>query len=332
MKLNSLMVTMLGLGALLASVPSSARTWIEVGSEYEQYFNEPYTDHNGDAKTQNNESLNNYTPYILFSHTPNDGSWNLWGRYLKKVYVNEDIPEYYPTGIQTSMTERYEMYYTQMDRFGDLRLRSGFGARHNMYEIDRYETEYRVYPQFDYFLNKDNQLFLSGHFYLGDNKGIRNGDVVDGVAQAKKYLDWGYEFEFGLIHKLSPTSSIKPSIFTEYDEWENNYDIKFYQLRLAYTKKIGRATVSPFVRLGLDRTTTTRSHYINAGSWGKDTDSNYDRVGITGNVGISGQLNIVYETYWNMENRESHITSIDKYIQLPDRNKVFAKIGIQYIF
>ncbi|OCH21888.1 hypothetical protein [Aliivibrio logei] len=318
MRINACTVVILGLAATAIALPLSARTWVEVGSEYEEYFNE--IDESG--KEHLYEQLTAYVPYIRFSHSPNSNEWNIWGRYFKKEYINADL---FPNEI-TSMTERAEMHYTQSDRFGAWRFRSGVGVRYNGYDIDRYEVEYRVYPQVDYFINPTNQLFTNGHVYLGQARGKRSMD-----SQAEDYVDWGYEYEFGLIHRINTTSSIKPHFYTEFDSFENNYDIDYWQFRLVYTQKVGRVTINPFVRIGLGRNIIERSHY-DPERWGIELDKNYSRAGVFGNVGISGKLNLVYETYWQEEKNSYYDGGSGTVKALPYRNKFFAKLGMQYVF
>ena len=313
MKRSTCMLALLGASTTLISEPSLARSWFEIGAEYEQYLDE--TDK---GATYNYERLNSQTPYVRFSHSPTSNKWNLWGRAFTKTYTNEDL---FTNATTTSMTERYELHYTRMIRRGSWRFRPGVGIRYNGYEVDRYETEYRLYPQVDYFLNRQNQLFLNGHGYIGDSRGKRMSDT-----KAQNYVDWGYEAEFGLQHRFSDGSAIRPHFYTEFDSFENNYDVNYWQFRLVYTKKLGRATINPFIRYGLGREVTDRSHH-NPERWGLSRNNNYSRAGIYGNVGISGKWNVTYETYYQVENQ--HATQGEK---LPDRDKSFFKLGIQRIF
>ncbi|MGF1724791.1 hypothetical protein [Photobacterium nomapromontoriensis] len=313
MKQNAYLLALLGASFTLASGASFARTWVEVGTEYDQYFDETES-----GATYNYERLNAYTPYVRFSHSPTSNQWNIWGRAFTKVYPNKDL---FSDGQINAQTDRLELHYTQMIRRGAWRYRPGIGIRYNGYDIDRYEVEYRLYPQVDYFIDQRNQLFMSGHGYIGDSKGKRMSDT-----SAQHYVDWGYEAEFGLLHRFSDGSAIRPHIYTEYDSYENNFDIDYWQLRLVYSKKIGRATINPFIRYGLGREITDRSHH-DAERWGLSRDNNYSRAGVYGNVGISGKWNVVYETYYQIE--DQHGTYGE---ELPDRDKVFVKLGVQRIF
>ena len=305
--------TVLSCLLLVAAPQTLARTWVEIGTEYEQYFDE--TDK---GATYNYEQLSSNTPYLRFSHSPSSNAWNVWGRVFQKQYLNEEM---FPDGVTNSMTDRAELHFTKTIRDGNWRFRPGVGVRYNGYKIDRYEIEYRLYPQLDYFINNRNQLFASGHIYLGDSKGKRMADKV-----AEDYTDWGYEYEFGLSHRFSDGSAIRPHFFTEYDEFENNFDVNYWQFRLVYTKKIGRMTINPFIRYGLGRTVTERSHSDPA-RWGISKDANYSRAGIYGNVGISGKWNLIYETYYQQEVLEDMDGT-----QHPDRDKAFFKLGIQRYF
>lgn len=293
--------------------PAVARTMLEIGTEYEQYFDEM-----DKGATYNYEQLTAYTPYVRFSHSPVSNEWNIWGRAFKKIYPNEDL---FPNGQTNSQTDRLELHYTHTIRNGNWRFRPGIGIRYNGYDIDRYEIEYRLYPQFDYFFNAKSQAFFSGHWYIGDSEGKRMSDDT-----AKKYTDWGYEAEFGWLYRLTNDSSIKPHFFTEYDSFTNNYDVNYWQFRLTYTHKIGRGTINPFIRYGLGRKVTDRSH-VDPERWGLNRDNNYSRAGIYGNIGISGKWNMVYETYYQIENQNGTYNE-----ELPDRDKFFSKIGIQRIF
>lgn len=307
------LITALSSAILLISPTASARTWVEVGTEYEAYFDE--TDK---GATYNYERLTSNTPYLRFSHSPDSNEWNVWGRVFQKQYLNEDL---FPDSTSTSMTDRVELHYTKTIKNGDFRFRPGIGFRYNGYKVDRYETEFRAYPQMDYFINSQSRLFFSGHVYVGASKSKRMSD-----QQAENYTDWGYESEFGLIHRFADGSSIKPHLYTEYDEFENNYDVNYWQARLIYTKKIGRVTINPFIRYGLNRTVTERSH-TDPERWGISKDANYSRAGVYGNVGISGKWNFIYETYYQQE----VVKAMDG-AQYPDRDKAFVKIGIQRHF
>lgn len=313
MKNTTRLAALLSASATILCSPALARTWVEVGTEYEQYFDE--TDQ---GATYNYERLNAYTPYVRFSHSPTNNEWNIWGRAFKKYYTNKEL---FPNGEVNAQVDRLELHYTQMNRKGAWRFRPGVGVRYNGYDIDRYETEYRLYPQFDYFFNSNSQAFLSGHWYIGDSKGIRMGDT-----QPQNYTDWGYEAEFGWLYRFANGSSIKPHFYTEYDSYENNFDIDYWQFRLVYSQKIGRATINPFIRYGLGRDITDRSH-SDPERWGLKRDNNYSRAGVFGNVGISGKWNLIYETYYQVE--DQHGTWGE---ELPDRDKFFAKFGIQRIF
>lgn len=313
MKLKRSFIALFCTTTTLLLNPAFARTIVEVGTEYEQYF-----DQTDKGASYNYERLSAYTPYARFYHTPLNNQWNVWGRAFKKIYPNDNL---YTDSKTTSQTGRLELHYTKTIRNGDWRFRPGAGVRYNSYDIDRYEFEYRLYPQVDYFFNNKSQAFFSGHWYMGNSKGKRQSD-----DSAKNYTDWGYEAEFGWLYRLGNGSSIKPHFFTEYDSFENNYDVKYWQFRLTYTVKVGRATISPFIRYGLGREVTDRSH-TDPERWGLSRDNNYSRAGVYGNVGISGKWNMVYETYYQIE--DQHGTYGEA---LPDRNKVFAKIGIQRVF
>lgn len=313
MKMKLSLVALLCTSTAILSPQTFARTMVEVGDEYEQYFDETKK-----GAAYNYERLTSHTPYVRFSHSPTSNEWNVWGRAFTKIYPNEDL---YADGTTTSQTKRLELHYTQMIRNGDWRFRPGIGVRYNGYDVDRHEIEYRLYPQVDYFFNSQNQAFFSGHWYIGDGRGQRKGDDV-----AKDYTDWGYEAEFGLLHRFSKNASIKPHFYTEYDSFENNYDVKYWQFRLTYTQKIGRGTISPFIRYGLGRDITDRSH-TDPAEWGTSRDNNYSRAGVYGNVGISGKWNVIYETYYQVEEQHDNDGS-----ELPDRDKYFAKLGIQRIF
>ncbi|MGF1750283.1 MULTISPECIES: hypothetical protein [Vibrio] len=317
MKFSAYTTALLGFSVAIAATPLLARTIVEVGSEYEEYYNA--TDETG--KEHKYASLTNYVPYIRFSHSPNSNEWNIWGRYFSKEYINKDL---FSNGIVTAMDKRYELHYTQTNRVGDWRFRPGVGVRYNGYAIDRYEVEYRLYPQVEYFFDSKNLIFLNGHAYLGDGRGKRSGDTV-----AQDYTDWGYEIDVGLLHRFNAFSSIRPSFYTEYDEFQNSYDVDYWQFRLVYSHKIGRVTINPFMRLGLGRTVTERSHF-DYQRWGVEMDKNYSRAGVYGNVGISGKWNVIYETYYQIEDNEYYTNGTIE--PLPDRNKFFAKLGVQYIF
>lgn len=313
MKFKVFSALMLGSSITFVVTPVVARTWVEVGAEYEQYF-----DQSDKGAFYNYERLNSYVPYIRFSHTPTSNEWNLWGRIFKKIYTNENL---YKDGKSTGQIDRVELHYTHMIRRGALRFRPGIGIRYNGYDITRSETEYRLYPQVDYFFTPKSQLFLSGHVYLGDAEGKRMSD-----KKSQDYTDWGYEAEFGWLYRFGHGSSIKPHFFTEYDSFENNYDVKYWQFRLTYSQKIGRATINPFIRYGLGREITDRSH-TDPKRWGLSRDNNYSRAGVYGNIGISGKWNMVFETYYQVE--DQHGTYGE---ELPDRDKIFTKLGIQRIF
>ncbi|MGR5133330.1 hypothetical protein [Vibrio alfacsensis] len=311
--MNVRLLPALFLGCAFFIQPSSARTIIELGSEYEQHF-----DRTSDGAPYNYERLNAYTPYFRFSYSPTSNDWNVWGRAFKKIYPNDFL---YDNNQVTASTDRLEMHYTKMIRKGNFRYRPGVGVRYNGYDIDRYEIEYRLYPQADYFFSANSQAFISGHWYIGDSKGKRMGDKT-----ASDYVDWGYEAEFGWLYRFSNLASIKPHFYTEYDSYENNFDIDYWQFRLTYTQKIGRITVNPFIRYGLGRDIVDRAHDDPA-RWGLSRDNNYSRAGIYGDIGVSGKWNLVYEFYYQVE--EQHSTFNDS---LPDRDKYFAKMGVQRIF
>ncbi|HIF9176940.1 TPA: hypothetical protein ACX6QN_001735 [Photobacterium damselae] len=313
MKNSTRLAAILSTSATMLCTPVLARTWVEVGTEYEHYFDEI-----SKGATYNYERLNAYTPYVRFSHSPTSNEWNIWGRAFKKFYTNEDL---FPNGEVNAQVDRLELHYTQMKRKGSWRFRPGIGVRYNGYDIDRYEIEYRLYPQFDYFFDSNSQAFFSGHWYIGDAKGIRMSDT-----QSQRYTDWGYEAEFGWLYRFANGSSIKPHLYTEYDSYENNFDINYWQLRLIYSQKIGRITINPFIRYGLGRDITDRSH-SDPDRWGLKRDNNYSRAGVFGNIGISGKWNLIYETYYQIE--DQYGTWGEKY---PDRDKFFAKFGIQRIF
>ncbi|WP_299019834.1 hypothetical protein [uncultured Photobacterium sp.] len=313
MKRSAYTFVLLGTSLMMIPGPSFARSWVEIGAEYEQYLDE--TDK---GVTYNYERLNSETPYIRFSHSPSNNKWNIWGRAFTKIYPNEDL---FTNNTTTSITERLELHYTKMIRRGSWRFRPGFGIRYNGYDIDRHETEYRFYPQVDYFLTQKNQLFFNGHWYIGDSRGKRMSD-----SAAQHYVDWGYEAEFGLQHRFNDGSAIRPHFYNEFDSFENNYDVKYWQFRLVYTKKYGRATINPFIRYGLGRIITDRSHH-DPERWGLSRNNNYSRAGIYGNVGISGKWHITYETYYQVEHQHSPQGD-----ELPDRDKSFFKLGIQRIF
>ncbi|ENP8454105.1 hypothetical protein ACEI25_000720 [Photobacterium damselae] len=313
MKNSTRLAAILSTSATMLCTPVLARTWVEVGTEYEHYFDEI-----SKGATYNYERLNAYTPYVRFSHSPTSNEWNIWGRAFKKFYTNEDL---FPNGEVNAQVARLELHYTQMKRKGSWRFRPGIGVRYNGYDIDRYEIEYRLYPQFDYFFDSNSQAFFSGHWYIGDAKGIRMSDT-----QSQRYTDWGYEAEFGWLYRFANGSSIKPHLYTEYDSYENNFDINYWQLRLIYSQKIGRITINPFIRYGLGRDITDRSHN-DPDRWGLKRDNNYSRAGVFGNIGISGKWNLIYETYYQIE--DQYGTWGEKY---PDRDKFFAKFGIQRIF
>ena len=314
---------LVGAALILSSVYGHAKTWVEFGAEYEQYSDQTHV-----GAPYNYEQLNGMTPYARFFHSPDSNEWNVWGRVFKKHYPNENL---YTDKQTTGMTNRAELYFTRNIRRGSWRFRPGVGIRYNGYDIDRSEIEYRFYPQMDYFINPDNQLFINGHVYVGDSKGKRFNDTA-----AQQYTDWGYEAEFGLLHRFNSTSSIRPHFFTEYDDFDNNFRINYWQFRLVYSHKIGRATINPFFRYGLGRRLTEQPNAPIPNHPDRDgatRDINYSRVGVYGNVGLSGKWNFIYETYYEFADFKGYQRdAVDMTIDYPDRNKFFIKFGIQRYF
>lgn len=317
------MCFLVGAALTLSSVNGYAKTWVEFGSEYEQY-----SDQSQSGAPYNYEQLNSLTPYVRFSHTPDSNEWNVWGRVFKKHYPNENL---YLNKQTTSMTDRAELHFTKVIRRGNWRFRPGVGFRYNGYDIDRYEKEYRLYPQADYFINSKNQLFANGHVYLGDSQGKRFNDV-----EAEAYTDWGYEAEFGLIHRINNVSSIRPHFYTEYDDFDNNYNINYWQFRLVYSHKIGRSSINPFIRYGLGRDVTDQPNESipnHPDRHGASRDINYSRIGVYGNVGLSGKWNFIYETYYEFSDFKGYNRDApDMTIEYPDRDRYFIKFGIQRHF
>ena len=179
----------------------------------------------------------------------------------------------------------------------------------------------RFKPNWDYKFNDQWTLFNNWMFTYQPTKAYR------GMADTKNWDDYYHEIETGIKYKFEGNQAVLFSIYNEYEKDEKSpahvqaYSYDEWQLRLAYEKKFNNGVfVSPFVRIGIDKTEETVLGYEN-------DNKLRNRYGVKMGYTAENGIGVYGETYYQDEEMQSASG-----VKMNERDKVYLKLGLDYTF
>lgn len=179
----------------------------------------------------------------------------------------------------------------------------------------------RFKPNWDYKFNDQWTLFNNWMFTYQPTKADR------GTADAKNWDDYYHEIETGVKYKFEGNQAVLFSIYNEYEKDEKSpayvqaYSYDEWQVRLAYEKKFDNGVfVSPFVRIGIDKSEETTLGYDNDHKLRNRYGAKMGYVADNG-IGVYG------EAYYQDEEMQNAAG-----VKMGDRDKMFFKLGLDYKF
>ena len=179
----------------------------------------------------------------------------------------------------------------------------------------------RFKPNWDYKFNDQWTLFNNWMFTYQPTKAYR------GMADTKNWDDYYHEIETGIKYKFEGNQAVLFSVYNEYEKDEKSpaqvqaYSYDEWQLRLAYEKKFNNGVfVSPFVRIGIDKSEKTVLGYDNDN---KLRNRYGAKMGYTAENGIG----VYGEAYYQDEEMQTASG-----VKMNERDKVFLKLGVDYTF
>ena len=179
----------------------------------------------------------------------------------------------------------------------------------------------RFKPNWDYKFNDQWTLFNNWMFTYQPTKAYR------GMSDTKNWDDYYHEIETGIKYKFEGNQAVLFSVYNEYEKDEKSpaqvqaYSYDEWQLRLAYEKKFNNGVfVSPFVRIGIDKSEKTVLGYDNDN---KLRNRYGAKMGYTAENGIG----VYGEAYYQDEEMQTASG-----VKMNERDKVFLKLGVDYTF
>lgn len=304
------MKKLLGLGALLliSTTAFSISGEVEVGVENEDYH--------GSYSTSSDMSM----PYV--------------GLKLKEIIPNSPLTldlkyayryKYDDEARDKDRRDRYEADLGYKWSWDKLTFSPKIGIRHEAYSslaTNKYQTFYRIYPNFTYKISDNISLYHSG--YVAPTKTNMNNGKSRTNSKEKGdtyYGDYKHELELGLSFKLDSKNNLKTALYSEYEHLEDDQSKEEWQLRLIYTHQLNdKIKLEPFARIGLDREQRRKSD-------GEDKDLLRHRFGVKGEYKVTDTFSLLGEVYWQTE-RQGQYGKASR----SDKTMNFYKLGFSQEF
>lgn len=187
-------------------------------------------------------------------------------------------------------------------------------------------SKWRFYPNMSYKLNDKTSLFLSGFVSYVDIEKNDKQDVDGYQVDGYQVDGYNHELESGVKYKLPNTQELQVSLYSEYTRDKDESSTEEYQLRLRYNHKLenGKTTLSPWVRIGLDREQRDKNGQ-------GDKDRLRHRIGLTASHNVTDDFSVFGEINWQTEKVEDYSNATNKSSKA-DKNRTFYKIGFKQKF
>lgn len=230
--------------------------------------------------------------------------------------------------------DRYEAYLGYKWKWNRFTFSPKIGIRHEAFAhgesssrqaTARYQSIYRIYPNFSYKINDDISYYLSGFVAPTKTKLNPSKKRAKGVKGETYYDDYKHELESGLSFTLSPTQNFKAALYSEYERLVDDQSKEEWQLRLSYSHKLNsKLKVEPYARIGIDRD-QRKKHKKNTENESKDILRH--RFGIKANYAVTDTFTLLADVYWQTE-RQGQYSGGSK----SDKELTFYKIGFIQAF
>ncbi|PSW22108.1 hypothetical protein C9I98_02260 [Photobacterium sanctipauli] len=282
--------------SLLAS-SSAMAAYVEIGNEYEDWGDQP--------------QRTNTMPYVAFEFNPLDDS-SLF-LYANFSYRHMDLSDErtWNNRARQDLALGFSEWYEDIGLWWGPKLQ----IRNEMYANDTRRTEYRFYNNLAYRLAEDYELILDGFIApVGTKNRPRGEDCVgeNGCQDSanndrrENYWDYYHELDFGLRTQLAWDKTLQTTLYSEVSkqngfggdnrDWEENKRVE-WQLRINYTQRFNDLTLTPFVRYTFHR----EAESVGYGN----KDELRIRAGLWGDYKLDDKSKIVFETYYQTEDKEN---------------------------
>ncbi|WP_461536640.1 hypothetical protein [Spongorhabdus nitratireducens] len=294
-----------GLLLFLFFAQSSAAAYLELRNEIEHYSGH----YHGESNTM---------PFLMFSFEPISDS-PLW------VEGFLSYNRRYGDSHRQNDFGRHDLYLGYPFDFGKLKLFPMAGFRYEDYRSHKKSTEYRFFPQFDYWLSDSTRIRMLGFVAPMNVKDLnRKPDPDFRFDNFDYYGDYRHELEFGLEHKLPSHNAFRVSFYSEVlkmgDVTGSSEKLRNEgQLRVIYMQQYEHYTFKPWVRVGLYR--------IKKNAIKQQKDEIRHRVGFDFINKFAENTEFISRFYFQQEDKQ---TWKGKYID--HKNRTFVRLGVRRYF
>ncbi len=319
--------------ALMVILSSNAyAATVELGFENERYTSDQY------------KSSDVFMPYISTSFNPiEDSNLNISMKYM---YQDQYGKKHATTPKDQFKTNRDRIEVIAKGyswKNGNFSFSPQAGFRYETWDInylsntgkqDRSKFELRLYPNMDYKINDQVNLYLSGFvapvFMKTKQESRKDDNYVKGDLSTNNYNgDYYHELQLlGVRYKINKNNSVWSSIYNErkYSEDASKYDR--WQLRVGYNVNvISDLSFSPFVRYDLYYKEENIESAKFVKDHGKSRNKDELRLGSGFNYKATSTVNIVGEVYWQTAKVESYSG-----VSSDDKNRMFYKLAVRKSF
>lgn len=307
----------LGATALLATSAFAFSGSITVGMESTHY-------ENTSGREPAYSRANKVVPYTKLSVTPFPGN----SLRIDAAYHNtQEYNRYKGTdqaGRFRSGEEQIEMIFRGYQyRNGAFRFQPRAGFRINTYDVNEARltsnnlteerVQYRLYPEFDYALNRQTQLYVGGWLgpetYRTKGRGRRTATTDNPNDQKVKdrvYTNnWRQEMEvLGIRHTFANRNRIWTSIYNERSYLDHNtrYDRWQYRAGADY-RATSNLVLKPYVRIDLDYKQKNIAGNANKANGADERNRDAIRIAMAADYRIDADWSLTGEVYFNVEDQ-----------------------------
>jgi len=285
------------------------RGTVEVGFESETY-----------------DSLNEHSSFVL--------------PYVKtKTHFNETTPYYMEANYsfryhterpdaknrQKDKRQRYELYlggYRLVNN--NFAMAPKIGVRYeefaNMSNDMANRTQFRFFPNMSYKINDTHAIGLVGYVSYTTAEQTGRGRNGDKENWDKRYSDYLHELSLDYRYKVGSRQTLVTSIFHKYETFVYARTIEAWELRFRFNHvtEDGKTTVSPYVRLPLNRETRA----VTGNGERNTVDTDRTRAGVALSHKVSESWTTIGDVWYQSQTKENG-PSIEAY---------FLKLALRYTY
>ena len=296
--------------AAMGMAATASAGYFEMGAEIEDY--------NGEHGAETF-----YLPYVTVGGNPIEDS-----SFTAELKTSQRMMDAYGRR-STHNRHRNDITIGYTFQYGDFTFNPRYRQRQNFLASGARDFEHRLFPNMSYRLNDTFSLQLDG-FVAPVQKKHQEARGTDAGDQLHDYVDYKHELEMRLNTQLSESQRLTVSIYNEYgrttdlsknvaDDADKTRNANEWQLRLVYSQNFGDFSLTPFARIGLNKTAQKVEGY--------KLDENRHRFGISGSYKLASDLSLVGETYFQTQHQENKAGE-----ELSSKNYMFYKVGVRYSF